>query len=161
MKRYKILFICTHNSARSILAEALASTHPSGLFEGYSAGSMPGTQVNPIAQELALEMGYPMQKMYSKSWDVFSGEKAPQMDFIITVCDSAASEPCPVWVGHPMTAHWGFPDPSKVQGPYEDKKNAFLNVMLGIRKHLDALASLPLDQLDQLSLQSEIRKIKE
>jgi protein-tyrosine-phosphatase len=159
MKQYNILFLCTHNSSRSILGEALASTHPSGLFVGYSAGSTPGTSINPIAEELALEMGYPKTKMYSKSWDEFAKPDAPKMDFIITVCDSAASEACPIWIGHPATAHWGFPDPSKVEGSYIDKKKAFVSVMNGLRNRLDLFASLPLEKLDHLSAQDELRKL--
>lgn len=159
MKTYNILFLCTHNSSRSILGEALASTHPSGLFVGYSAGSTPGTSINPIAGELAVEMGYSPAKMYSKSWDAFAKSDAPQMDFIITVCDSAASEACPVWIGHPATAHWGFPDPSKVEGTYLEKKAAFVAVLNGLQKRLDLFAALPLEKLDNLSMQHELRKL--
>jgi protein-tyrosine-phosphatase len=161
MKQYNILFLCTHNSSRSILGEALASSHSSGRFIGYSAGSTPGTNINPIAEELALEMGYPKAKMYSKSWDEFSKPDAPKMDFIITVCDSAASEACPVWLGHPATAHWGFPDPSKVGGSNVEKKDAFIVVMNGLKKRLDAFASLPLEHLDALTIQNELRKLAE
>lgn len=160
MKKYNFLFVCTHNSARSILGEALASTHPSNLFIGYSAGSTPGTSINPIAEELAVEMGYPKEKMYSKSWDVFSKPDTPQMDFIITVCDNAANEPCPVWIGHPAIAHWGFPDPSRVVGSYEDKKKAFISVMNGLKHKLDMFASLPLEKLDRSSIQEELTKLE-
>ena len=121
MKTYNILFLCTHNSARSVLGEALASTHHSGRFVGYSAGSTPGGKVNPFAAELALKMGYPADKLRSKSWDEFAAPGAPVMDFIITVCDNAAGEVCPIWPGHPATAHWGFPDPSQVTGDDEAK----------------------------------------
>jgi len=159
MKQYNILFLCTHNSSRSILGEALASTHSSGCFVGYSAGSTPGKSINPIAEELALEMGYPKTKMYSKSWDEFAKSDAPQMDFIITVCDSAANEACPVWIGHPATAHWGFPDPSRVEGSYDDKRKAFVNVMNGLKERLDAFASLPLEKLDESSIENELRKL--
>ncbi len=159
MKQYNILFLCTHNSSRSILGEALASTHPSRLFLGYSAGSTPGTMINPIAEALALEMGYPKAKMYSKSWDEFAKPDAPHMDFIITVCDSAASEACPVWIGHPATAHWGFPDPSKVESSDEDKRKAFVNVMNGLKQKLDAFALLPLEKLDHASHQNELREL--
>lgn len=159
MKKFNILFLCTHNSSRSILGEALASTHPSGLFEGYSAGSTPSNAINPIAKELAIEMGYQKDKMYSKSWEEYSKPNSPQMDFIITVCDSAANEACPVWLGHPATAHWGFPDPSKVEGAYIDKKRAFVSVMNGLRNRLDIFASLPLEKLDHLSMQNELRKL--
>ena len=161
MKQYNILFLCTHNSSRSILGEALASTHPSGLFVGYSAGSTPGTNINPIAEELALEMGYPKAKMYSKSWDEFAKPDAPQMDFIVTVCDNAAGEQCPFWPGKPATAHWGYPDPSQVQGSDDDKRRAFKEVMVGLRKRLDILAALPLERLDAMSIQAELKKITE
>jgi len=160
MKQYNILFLCTHNSSRSILGEALASTHSSGCFVGYSAGSTPGKSINPIAEELALEMGYPKTKMYSKSWDEFAKPDAVQMDFIITVCDSAANEACPVWIGHPATAHWGFPDPSKVEGSYIDKKNAFVTVMNEIKHRLDIFASLPFETLDHSSIEKELRKLE-
>ncbi|NBY63275.1 MAG: arsenate reductase ArsC [Betaproteobacteria bacterium] len=152
MKQYNILFLCTHNSARSILGEALASTHPSGLFVGYSAGSTPGTTVNPIAQDLAIEMGMDSTKLKSKSWDVFGEANAPKMDFIVTVCDNAAGEVCPVWPGNPATAHWGFPDPSQVEGSDLEKKAAFVSVMNGLKKRIDILASMPLDKLDSMSL---------
>ncbi len=159
MKTYNILFLCTHNSARSILGEALASTHSSGRFVGYSAGSTPGGKVNPFAADLALAMGYPEAKLRSKSWDEFAAPGAPQMDFIITVCDNAAGEACPVWPGHPATAHWGFPDPSAVAGSDDAKRHAFMDVMSGLQKRIDLLAALPLDSLDKLSSQAELRKL--
>jgi protein-tyrosine-phosphatase len=152
MKQYNILFLCTHNSARSVIGEALASTHPSGLFKGFSAGSTPGTSVNPFAKELALEMGYAESNLRSKSWDEYGLPDAPKMDFIITVCDNAAGEQCPFWPGNPATAHWGFPDPSQVQGTDDDKRKAFKDVMIGLKKRIDLLADLPLDKLDSLSL---------
>jgi arsenate reductase (thioredoxin) len=152
MKKYNILFLCTHNSARSVLGEALASTHPSGLFVGYSAGSSPATSVNPFARELALEMGYDESKLRSKSWDEYGLPDAPKMDFIITVCDQAAGEQCPFWPGNPATAHWGFPDPSQVQGTDEDKRKAFKDVMIGLKKRIEILAHMPLEKLDSMSL---------
>ncbi len=153
MKKYHILFLCTHNSARSILGEALASTHPSGLFVGYSAGSSPGTSINPFAKALALDIGYDEKKLRSKSWDEFALPDAPKMDFIVTVCDNAAGEQCPFWPGKPATAHWGFPDPSQIQGSDDDKRKAFYAVMVGLKKRIDLLAELPLDQLDSMTLQ--------
>ena len=159
MKQYNILFLCTHNSARSVLGEALASTHPSGKFVGYSAGSTPGTSINPIARELALEMGYEESKLRSKSWDEYGLPEAPQMDFIITVCDNAAGEVCPVWPGKPATAHWGFPDPSQVKGNDLEKKSVFISVMNGLKKRIDLLASMPLDSLDSMSLKEIHTKI--
>jgi protein-tyrosine-phosphatase len=152
MKQYNILFLCTHNSARSVLGEALASTHPSGKFVGYSAGSTPGTSINPIARELALGMGYDENKLRSKSWDEYGLPDAPQMDFIVTVCDNAAGEVCPYWPGKPATAHWGFPDPSQVKGNDLEKKAAFLSVMNGLKRRLDILAAMPLETLDSMSL---------
>lgn len=154
MKQYNILFLCTHNSARSILGEALASTHPSGKFRGFSAGSTPGTSVNPIAADIAVELGMDRAILKSKSWDVFGEPNAPKMDFIVTVCDNAAEEVCPFWPGNPVTAHWGFPDPSQVQGSDLEVRAAFNEVMNGLKKRLDILASMPLEKLDSMSLKN-------
>ena len=154
MKTYNILFLCTHNSARSILGEALASTHPSGKFVGYSAGSTPGTSVNPIAADIAVELGMDRTLLKSKSWDVYAEPNAPKMDFIITVCDNAAGEVCPFWPGQPATAHWGFPDPSQVQGSDLEKRAAFNTVMNGLKRRIDILASMPLEKLDSMTLKS-------
>lgn len=159
MKTYNILFLCTHNSARSVIGEALASTQTNGKFIGYSAGSTPGTSVNSFARELAVDMGYPLKKLRSKSWDEFALPDAPKMDFIITVCDNAAGETCPVWIGNPVTAHWGFPDPSQVEGSDEEKRKAFKDVMLGLRKRIQLLADLPLDRLDQMSIQTKLQEL--
>lgn len=152
MKTYNILFLCTHNSARSILGEALASTHPSGKFVGYSAGSTPGTSVNPIAADIAVELGMDRALLKSKSWDVYAQPNAPKMDFIITVCDNAAGEVCPFWPGQPATAHWGFPDPSQVQGTDLEKRTAFNAVMNSLKQRIDILASMPLEKLDSMTL---------
>ena len=154
MKTYNILFLCTHNSARSILGEALASTHPSGKFVGYSAGSTPGTSVNPIAADIAVELGMDRALLKSKSWDVYAQTNAPKMDFIITVCDNAAGEVCPFWPGQPATAHWGFPDPSLVQGADLEKRAAFNTVMNGLKKRIDILAAMPLEKLDSMTLKA-------
>jgi arsenate reductase (thioredoxin) len=159
MKTYNILFLCTHNSARSVIGEALASTQTNGKFIGYSAGSTPGTSVNPFAREIAVDLGYPVDKLRSKSWDEFALPDSPKMDFIITVCDNAAGEVCPVWIGNPVTAHWGFPDPSQVEGSDEEKRKAFKDVMLGLRKRIQLLADLPLDRLDQMSIQAKVREL--
>lgn len=159
MKKYNILFLCTHNSARSVLGEVIATMHPSGRFVGYSAGSTPGSRVNPFAADLAKEMGYPEENLRSKSWDEFGQEDAPKMDFIITVCDNAAGEQCPFWPGKPATAHWGYPDPSQVSGTDEDKRQAFREVMVGLRKRIDILAAMPLEKLDALSIQAELKRI--
>ena len=154
MKTYNILFLCTHNSARSILGEALASTHPSGKFVGYSAGSTPGTSVNPIAADIAVELGMDRTLLKSKSWDVYAESNAPKMDFIITVCDNAAGEVCPFWPGQPATAHWGFADPSQVQGSDLEKRAAFNTVMNGLKRRIDILASMPLEKLDSMTLKA-------
>ena len=159
MKQYNILFLCTHNSARSVLGEALASTHSSGKFVGYSAGSTPGKSVNPFARELAIEMGYDESKLRSKSWDEYGLLDAPKMDFIITVCDNAAGEQCPFWPGKPATAHWGFPDPSQAQGSEDDKRRAFREVMIGLKKRIDLLADMPLEKLDSMTLKDIHTKI--
>ena len=159
MKKYNILFLCTHNSARSILAEAVASTHESGKFVGYSAGSTPGTSVNPIAADMATKMGLPAEKLRSKSWDEYGLPSAPHMDFIITVCDNAAGEVCPFWPGMPATAHWGFADPSQVEGPEEAKRHAFRDVMIGLKKRIDILAALPIEHLDMMAIKDELKDI--
>ncbi len=157
MKTYNILFLCTHNSARSILGEAIASTHPSGLFVGYSAGSTPGSTVNPFAREIAIELGYAENKLRSKSWDEYGLPNAPKMDFIVTVCDNAAGEQCPYWPGNPATAHWGFPDPSQLQVNDDDKRQAFRDVMMGLKHRIDILSNMPLEKLDSMRL-SEVHK---
>ena len=159
MRKYNILFLCTHNSARSVLGEALASTHPSDKFVGYSAGSTPGASVNPYALELAKAMGYPESKLRSKSWDEYGFPDAPKMDIIVTVCDNAAGESCPLWPGTPITDHWGFSDPSQVQGGDAEKRLAFAEVMSGLKNKIDQLASLPLDTLDAPGIRAELKRL--
>lgn len=158
-KTYNVLFLCTGNSARSILAEALATTMSNGRLVGYSAGSHPQGTVNPYAIDFIREIGYPVEKLRSKSWDEYATNSAPPMDFIITVCDNAAGEVCPIWPGKPTTAHWGFPDPASVTGDDAQKRKAFADVAVGLKHRLDLLLSLPIDSLDKLSIQTEIRKI--
>lgn len=159
MKPYNILFLCTHNSARSVLGEVVASTLTGGRFVGYSAGSTPGGKVNPFAIEIAQNMGYPLEKLRSKSWDEYALPDAPRMDFIVTVCDNAAGEVCPIWVGQPVTAHWGFPDPSQAPGDDDAKRHAFQEVMLGLKKRIQLLADLPLASLDAMSIQQQLHNI--
>lgn len=161
MDPFHILFICTHNSARSILAEALASTHGNGKLIGYSAGSTPTGVVHPQAIALALDMGYPLEKIRSKSWDEFAKPDAQSMDFVITVCDDAAGEVCPVWLGHPVTGHWGVADPSRVAGSEHDIHTAFMDTLMILRKRIQLLCDLPLDRLDDLSLHHHLREIGE
>jgi len=158
-KTYNILFLCTGNSARSILGEILATTLSHGKFVGYSAGSKPTGFVHPMAMRIAKELGYPLEILHSKSWDQFGTDGAPKMDFIITVCDSAAGEECPYWPGHPATAHWGFPDPASVVGGDEEKWQAFKKVEIGLRNRIELLMDLSVDQLDHLQMTEELHQI--
>jgi arsenate reductase len=159
MKTYNILFLCTHNSARSVVGEVLATQISNGKFIGYSAGSTPGGKVNPFAVEIAEKYGYDLTKLRSKSWDEYSLADAPPMDFIITVCDNAAGEVCPFWPGKPATAHWGYPDPSDVEGGEDAKRAAFKEVELGLKKRIEILMNLPLEKLDSMSLSAELKNI--
>lgn len=156
---YNILFLCTGNSARSIMAEGLVNQLSGGRFKGYSAGSQPTGQVNPFALETLRHLGCDTSGMWSKSWDVFAAPDAPKMDFIITVCDNAAGEACPYWPGSPVTAHWGFPDPAKVEGGDETRRTVFAATAQAIAHRLRLFLSLPIDKLDRLSLQNEIRAL--
>lgn len=156
---YNILFLCTGNSARSILGEALATTLSHGRFIGYSAGSKPKKFVHPIALKLARGMGYPLELLRSKTWDEFGRHDAPHMDFIITVCDSAAGEECPYWLGHPTTAHWGFSDPAAVIGSEQEIWDAFRKVEMGLRNRIELLLDLPMDKLDHLQIKDELHSI--
>ena len=158
-KTFNVLFLCTGNSARSIMAEALVSTMGKGRFQGFSAGSKPGGSVNPFAIEQVRKTAYPLDKLRSKSWDEFAGPHAPHMDFIITVCDNAAGEVCPYWPGHPATAHWGFEDPAAVEGTDEQKRAAFEKVFRQIVARMNSFVSLPLHMLDKHAIQREIKKI--
>ena len=139
MKTFNILFLCTGNSARSIIAEALVTTMSQDKLIGYSAGSHPTGLVHPIAEELAIEMNYPIEKLRSKSWDEFSHPEAPKMDFIITVCDNAKGETCPIWPGHPATIHWGLPDPALARGSYEEQKKVFCDVRDQLKEKIQTL----------------------
>jgi len=156
---YNILFLCTGNSARSILGEALATTLSHGRFIGYSAGSKPESYVHPIALKLVREMGYPLELLRSKSWDEYGREDSPHMDFIITVCDSAAGEECPYWPGHPATAHWGFMDPTLNVNSEQEMCDAFRKVEMGLRNRIELLMDLPFDTLDHLQIKEELHSI--
>lgn len=156
---YNILFLCTGNSARSILGEALATTLSHGRFIGYSAGSKPESYVHPIALKLVREMGYPLELLRSKSWDEYGREDSPHMDFIITVCDSAAGEECPYWPGHPATAHWGFMDPTLNVNSEQEMWDAFRKVEMGLRNRIELLMDLPFDTLDHLQIKEELHSI--
>jgi arsenate reductase len=156
MRPYNILFLCTGNSARSILGEAIANSVGQGKLVGYSAGSHPKGEVHPLAIELLEQMHLPTVGLRSKSWDEFATPGAPAMDFIFTVCDNAAGEACPVWLGHPMTAHWGLPDPAAVEGSELEKRRAFRQTFAALEQRVKLFASLPLASLDRLSLQDRI-----
>lgn len=156
---YNVLFLCTGNSARSIMAEAILNTLGPDRFRAFSAGSHPSGKVQPMATELAQAMGYPAENMRSKSWDEFAGENAPEMDMVITVCDNAAGESCPVWLGRPALAHWGVPDPVAVDSSDDARKRAFVSVFATLRRRIELLLALPLDKLDRLAAQAKLQAI--
>lgn len=158
-KVYNVLFICTHNSARSIMAEGLLNSAGRGGFVAYSAGSQPRGEVHPLALTTLAKLRLPTDGYRSKSWGEFATADAPQMDFVFTVCDNAAGEVCPVWPGQPMTAHWGVPDPSAVAGDDEQRAKAFWNVATMLKRRIDLMLALPLASLDRLAIQREIREI--
>lgn len=158
---YNVLFLCTGNSARSILGEALLNVMGAPRFHAYSAGSHPAGQVQPLARELAIEIGYDPARLRSKSWDEFTGADAPAMDFILTVCDNAAGEACPLWPGHPATAHWGVPDPAAVQGDEATRRVAFRTTLMALRRRVELLLALPDDKLDALSARASLAAIAE
>lgn len=158
-KVFNVLILCTGNSARSIMAEALFNTLGNGHFRAYSAGSYPTGKVNPYAIEEVRKTGYPTEGLRSKSWDEFAKPNAPQMDFVITVCDNAAGEVCPVWPGQPILAHWGFEDPAAAQGTDEEKRDAFRRIFHQIRNRVSLFASLPLKDLDRMAIKREMGAI--
>lgn len=158
-KTFNVLFLCTGNTARSILAESILRKDGVGRFNAFSAGSQPKGTVNPHALKTLAAFGYPTDGFRSKSWEEFSGADAPQMDFIFTVCDSAAGESCPVWPGHPMTAHWGIEDPAAVEGSEIDKDRAFTDAFRFMRARIAAFTALPVASLDRLALQQRLKQI--
>jgi arsenate reductase (thioredoxin) len=160
-KTYNVLFLCTGNSARSVMAEALLATIGKGRFRTFSAGSHPGGTVNPFAIEQIKATGYPIENLRSKSWDEFAGPDAPQMDFVITVCDNAAGEVCPFWPGHPVSAHWGFEDPAAASGTDEEKRAVFAKIFRQIMARVNSFASLPLPILDKHAIQRELQNVGE
>jgi len=157
--QFNVLILCTGNSARSILGEALVNHWGRGKFVGYSAGSSPKGAVHPIALELLKKMGLPTEGMRSKSWDEFAKPGAPRLDFIFTVCDNAAGEMCPVWPGQPMTAHWGVEDPAAVEGTDAQKWLAFRTAYRELESRVRIFTSLPIRSLDKLTLQERLRAI--
>lgn len=154
---YNVLFLCTGNSARSILAEVILSNLGKGRFVGYSAGSHPAGKVNPFAIELLKTTGFDTTELRSKDWAEFARDDAPRMDFILTVCDNAAGEVCPVWPGQPMSAHWGVADPAAVEGTDDEKRRAFRDAAAILRRRIELLISLPLEKLDKLAIHRELR----
>ena len=158
---YNVLFLCTGNSARSIMAESILNREGKGRFRAFSAGSHPASRVNPLAIELLKENRMPVDGARSKNWDEFARNRkdAPEMDFVITVCDNAAGEVCPVWPGQPMTAHWGVPDPAAVEGPVDVQRKAFREACHVLLNRIRIFTSLPLDRLDRLSLEKKVRDI--
>jgi arsenate reductase len=158
-KTYNILVLCTGNSARSIMGEALFNTMGAGRFQAYSAGSHPTGRVNPYAIEQVRALDYPVEDLRSKSWDEFAQPGAPEMDFVVTVCDKAAGEMCPLWPGKPVTAHWGFPDPAAVEGTDEVKREAFRQTLRQIRNRVQLFINLPLETLDRMAIESRMREI--
>jgi arsenate reductase len=154
-----VLFICTHNSARSIMAEAILNKLGAGRFRGYSAGSMPSGSVHPRTLDLLTRHRFPTDGLRSKDWAEFARPDAPEMDFVLTVCDNAAGEVCPVWPGQPLSAHWGVADPAAVQGTPEEMEHAFLQAFLELQRRISLFLNLPFDKLEHLSLLHELRGI--
>ena len=156
---YNVLFLCTGNSARSILAESVLNHRGGGRFRAWSAGSHPAGRVNPHAIALLRQLGLPTDDLRSKSWDEFAAPGAPSLDFVFTVCDNAAGEVCPVWPGQPVTAHWGLPDPAAVEGSDDDKAKAFRDTYVALERRISLFNSLPIAGLDQLTLSKRVAEI--
>lgn len=154
---YNVLFLCTGNSARSILAEAILNREGQGRFRAFSAGSFPKGEVHPMAIEVLQGLGYPTDGFRSKSWDEFAQPGAAEIDFIFTVCDNAAGETCPIWPGHPMTAHWGIEDPAAVEGP--GQRQAFMLAYHQLQRRISLFLALPLASIDKMSLQNRLGEI--
>jgi arsenate reductase (thioredoxin) len=158
-RAYNVLFLCTHNSARSIIAECVMNRIGRGKFKAYSAGSQPSGKVHPRALALLQRLNYDMKGLRSKSWEEFTAPDAPQLDFVFTVCDDAANEVCPVWPGQPMTAHWGLADPSLATGNEAERAFAFADTHRMLNQRISIFVSLPLSSLDKLSLQKRLDEI--
>ena len=156
---YNVLVLCTGNSARSVIGEALFNVLGKGRFVAYSAGSRPSGKIQPMAAELAADLGYDVSKLRSKSWEEFEGPDAPQMDIVITVCDNAAGEECPVWLGSPMLAHWGVDDPAAVEGDESMRRHAYMKAFTELRRRVELLLALPIEKLDRLVTQQHLRDI--
>jgi arsenate reductase (thioredoxin) len=158
-RTFNVLFLCTGNTARSILSESILRKEGRGRFNSFSAGSQPKGTVNPFAVKVLREMDYPVDDLRSKSWEEFARPGAPVMDFVFTVCDNAAGEACPIWPGQPMTAHWGIEDPATVEGTDLQKETAFLEAFRYLKNRITAFTSLPLASIDRMSLGTRLRDI--
>lgn len=156
---YNVLFLCTGNSARSILGEVIADRFGMGKLKGYSAGSFPKGEVHPLTLKLLTDLKLPVEGLRSKSWEEFAAPGAPKMDFIFTVCDQAAGEVCPIWPGQPMKAHWGIPDPAAATGSEAERLKAFREAFTTLKRRIELFASLPLASLDRMSLRKRIDEI--
>ena len=156
---YNVLFLCTGNSARSVIAEAVMNREGAGRFVAYSAGSMPTGQLNPYALELLSNNNFPVGELRSKSWDEFAEPGSPEMDFVFTVCDNAANEVCPIWPGKPLSAHWGVPDPAAVEGSEAVKRAAFAETMRQMTNRISIFVNLPIQSLDSMTLKAKLNEI--
>lgn len=158
-KPLNVLFLCTHNSARSVIAEAILNRLGAGRFKAYSAGSQPSGRVHPYARELLEKLNYDTSSLRSKSWEEFTGPGAPDLDFVFTVCDNAANEVCPVWPGQPISAHWGLLDPGMAEGNESERRFAFADTHRMLYQRISIFTNLPLASLDKLSLQKRLDEI--
>ena len=158
-RTYNVLFLCTGNSARSIMAESILNTLGQGRFRAYSAGSHPAGSVNPVALDVLRGVNCATSGLRSKSWDEFASAAAPRMDFVFTVCDHAAGETCPLWPGNPITAHWGVQDPVAFAGTDAQRREVFRNVAIALRRRIELFISLPFERLDALALGNKVREI--
>ena len=158
-RTYNVLFLCTGNSARSIMAEAILAREGMGHFKSYSAGSHPAGKVHPYVLDLLKQMNHDVSKLKSKDWEKFAKPRAPKMDFVFTVCDSAAAETCPIWPGQPMTAHWGVPDPAAVEGTEAEMRVAFADTYRMMTNRISIFVNLPLERLDNLKLKQRLEDI--
>jgi len=158
-RTYNVLFLCTANSARSILAESILNARGEGRFRGFSAGSFPRGEVRPEAVRLLTSLGLPTEGLRSKSWDEFARPGAPSMDFVFTVCDQAAGEVCPIWPGQPVTAHWGIPDPAAVEGSDVEVAHAYAEAVRMLERRISLFLALPFTSLDRMSLTNRVREI--
>lgn len=156
---FNVLFLCTGNSARSIMAEGILNKDGAGHFRAFSAGSQPKGDINPLAIETLKKMGYPTDGLRSKSWDEFEAVDAPKMDFVITVCDNAAGETCPIWPGHPIRAHWGIEDPAAAEGTHTEKLTAFATAFRYLKNRISAFAALPIAKLEASLLTDKMKDI--